>query len=63
MSTLEPGRQASAQILKAIKHRSQTDRRAPRETFLHMSFLTHTCPLHGEDGIWALPFLPSNRGS
>lgn len=42
VSTLEPGRQASAQTLKATKHRSQTNRKAPRGTCLHMLFFTHT---------------------
>lgn len=47
MSTLEPGRRASAQILKATKHRSQTDRKAPQGTCLHMLFFTHTSTAQG----------------
>lgn len=58
MSTLEPGRRASAQTLKATKHRSQTDRKAPQRTCLHVFLHPHLL-LHGKDGGWALPFLPS----
>lgn len=56
MSTLEPGRRASAQTLKATKHRSQTDRKAPQRTCLHMFFFTHTCYCMGRTVAGHCPF-------
>lgn len=47
---------------EATKHRSQTDRKAPQGTCLHMLFFTHTWPLRGEDRGRALPSLSSLQG-
>lgn len=47
---------------EATKHRSQTDRKAPQGTCLHMLFFTHSCPLHGEDRGWTLLSLSSLQG-